>query len=200
MSNKYRSSTLYLFCPRAFKTRLDWALSNLVYWKLSLPIAGGLELDHLQGSFQPKPFSNGSPSHKRAWGSTSMPTGLPPQSNACSPSPRNPQKQPFLKDFHQPQAYHPGHWQDPADCQLPRHRSRWKTWHFCQALRPSFFSIPTFLSSASALSELPFSLKTTHCHGNIASYKVVKQTQRYVSPLLCTPLPAILINRPGLCL
>lgn len=56
MSNKYRSSTLYLFCPRAFKTRLDWALSNLVYWKLSLPIAGGLELDHLQGSFQPKPF------------------------------------------------------------------------------------------------------------------------------------------------
>ena len=30
-----------------FKTRLDGALSNLVYWQVSLPMAGGLELDDL---------------------------------------------------------------------------------------------------------------------------------------------------------
>ena len=29
------------------KARLDGALSNLVYWKVSLPMAGGLELDDL---------------------------------------------------------------------------------------------------------------------------------------------------------
>jgi len=30
-----------------FKARLDAALSNLAYWKVSLPMAGGLELDDL---------------------------------------------------------------------------------------------------------------------------------------------------------
>jgi len=35
-----------------FKARLDGALSNLVWWKMSLPMAQGLEL----GPFQPKPF------------------------------------------------------------------------------------------------------------------------------------------------
>jgi len=30
-----------------FKARLDEALSNLVQWKVSLPVAGGLELDDL---------------------------------------------------------------------------------------------------------------------------------------------------------
>ena len=30
-----------------FKARLDGALSNRVYWKVSLPMAGGLELDDL---------------------------------------------------------------------------------------------------------------------------------------------------------
>jgi len=39
-----------------FKARLDGSLSNLVYWEMSLPIAGGLELDDLKGPFQPKPF------------------------------------------------------------------------------------------------------------------------------------------------
>ena len=34
----------------AFKVRLDGALSNLVWWKMSLLMAGGLE------PFQPKPF------------------------------------------------------------------------------------------------------------------------------------------------
>ena len=29
------------------KARLDGALSNLVQWKVSLPVAGGLELDGL---------------------------------------------------------------------------------------------------------------------------------------------------------
>jgi len=35
---------------------LDGAWSNLVWWKVSLPMAGGLELDDLSGPFQPKPF------------------------------------------------------------------------------------------------------------------------------------------------
>jgi len=39
-----------------FKARLDGALSNLVWWKMSLLIAGGLEPGDLQGPFQPKPF------------------------------------------------------------------------------------------------------------------------------------------------
>ena len=30
-----------------FKARLDGALSNLAQWKVSLPMAGGLELDDL---------------------------------------------------------------------------------------------------------------------------------------------------------
>jgi len=30
-----------------FKARLDAALSNLLYWKVSLPMAGGLERDEL---------------------------------------------------------------------------------------------------------------------------------------------------------
>jgi len=33
-----------------FKARLDGALSNLVYWKVSLPMAWGLELDDLERS------------------------------------------------------------------------------------------------------------------------------------------------------
>jgi len=39
-----------------FKARLDGALSTLVWWKMSLLMAGGLELDDLQSPFQPKPF------------------------------------------------------------------------------------------------------------------------------------------------
>jgi len=31
----------------AFKVRLGGVLSNLIYWKVSLPIAGGVELDDL---------------------------------------------------------------------------------------------------------------------------------------------------------
>jgi len=38
------------------KARLDGALSNLVWWKVSLLMAGGLEPDELSGPFQPKPF------------------------------------------------------------------------------------------------------------------------------------------------
>ena len=39
-----------------FKARLDGALNSLVWWKVSLPMAGGLEPDDLQGPFQPKLF------------------------------------------------------------------------------------------------------------------------------------------------
>ena len=37
-----------------FKTRLDGALSNLVWWEVSLPITEGLDLDNLKDSFQLK--------------------------------------------------------------------------------------------------------------------------------------------------
>lgn len=39
-----------------FKVALDGDLSNLVYRKLFLPMAGGLEPDDHQGPFQPKAF------------------------------------------------------------------------------------------------------------------------------------------------
>jgi len=42
--------------PAVFKARLDGALSNLVWWKMSLLMAGGLEPDDLQDPFQHKPF------------------------------------------------------------------------------------------------------------------------------------------------
>jgi len=38
------------------KARLDGALSNLGWWKMSLLMAGELEPDDLEGAFQPKPF------------------------------------------------------------------------------------------------------------------------------------------------
>lgn len=37
-------------------TRLDRALNNLIQWKVSQPITGGLELDDLEGPFQLKPI------------------------------------------------------------------------------------------------------------------------------------------------
>jgi len=36
------------------KARLDGALSTLGWWEGSLPVAGGLEPDGLQGPFQPE--------------------------------------------------------------------------------------------------------------------------------------------------
>ena len=39
-----------------FKARLDVDLSNLVWWKVALPMAGRLEPDDLQGPLQPKSF------------------------------------------------------------------------------------------------------------------------------------------------
>ena len=36
------------------QVKLDGALSNLIWWEVSLPIAGGLELGDLKGPFQPK--------------------------------------------------------------------------------------------------------------------------------------------------
>ena len=39
-----------------FKARLNGALSNLVWWKMSLSMAGRLKLDDVSGPFQPKPF------------------------------------------------------------------------------------------------------------------------------------------------
>lgn len=38
------------------KARIGGALSDLILWKLSLPMAGGMELDELLCPFQPKPF------------------------------------------------------------------------------------------------------------------------------------------------
>ena len=40
----------------AFKARLDVALGSLVWWLVTLHIAGGLKLDDHCGPFQPRPF------------------------------------------------------------------------------------------------------------------------------------------------
>jgi len=40
----------------AFKVRLDVALGSLVWWLVTLHIAGGLKLGDHCGSFQPRPF------------------------------------------------------------------------------------------------------------------------------------------------
>ena len=40
----------------AFKASLDVALGSLVWWLVTLHIAGGLELDKHCGPFQPRPF------------------------------------------------------------------------------------------------------------------------------------------------
>jgi len=40
----------------AFKARLDVALGSLVWWLVTLHIAGGLKLDDRCGPFQPRPL------------------------------------------------------------------------------------------------------------------------------------------------
>jgi len=40
----------------AFKARLDVALCSLVWWLVTLHIAGGLRLEDHCGPFQPRPF------------------------------------------------------------------------------------------------------------------------------------------------
>ena len=40
----------------AFKARLNVALGSLVWWLVTLHIAGGLKLDDHCGPFQPRPF------------------------------------------------------------------------------------------------------------------------------------------------
>jgi len=40
----------------AFKARLDVALGSLVWWLVTLHIAGGLKLNNHCGPFQPRPF------------------------------------------------------------------------------------------------------------------------------------------------
>jgi len=41
------SDKWWMLLPEMLQVRLDGALSNLVWWKVSLPVAGGLELDDL---------------------------------------------------------------------------------------------------------------------------------------------------------
>ena len=40
----------------AFKARLDVALGSLVWWLVTLHIAGGLKFNDLRGPFQPRPL------------------------------------------------------------------------------------------------------------------------------------------------
>ena len=51
----------------AFKARLDVALSSLVWWLVTLHIAGGLEQDGHCGPFQPRPFYDSMIPGKSAW-------------------------------------------------------------------------------------------------------------------------------------
>jgi len=45
--NRLPREAVDAFSLAVFKARLDGALSNLVWWKMSLPKAGGLESDNL---------------------------------------------------------------------------------------------------------------------------------------------------------
>jgi len=54
--NRLPREAVHALSLKAFKARLDGALSNLVWWKMSLLMAGGLEPDDLQGPFQPLPL------------------------------------------------------------------------------------------------------------------------------------------------
>ena len=54
--NRLHSEVVNAPSLEAFKARLHGAENNLVYWELSLPIAGGLELNDFKGPFQPNPF------------------------------------------------------------------------------------------------------------------------------------------------
>ena len=54
--NRLPSEAVDVPSLETFKARLDGTVSNLVWWEVSLPIAGGLELHDLKGLFQPKPF------------------------------------------------------------------------------------------------------------------------------------------------
>jgi len=54
--NRLPSEVVNVPSLEAFQARLDGALSNLIKRQVTLPIAGGLELDYLKSPFQPKPF------------------------------------------------------------------------------------------------------------------------------------------------
>ena len=42
----------------AFKARLDVTLGSLIWWLVTLHVAGGLKLDDHCDSFQPRPFND----------------------------------------------------------------------------------------------------------------------------------------------
>jgi len=54
--NRLSKEVLDALSLDAFKARLDVALGSLVYWLVTLPMAGGLKVDAHCGPFQPKPF------------------------------------------------------------------------------------------------------------------------------------------------
>jgi len=58
----------------AFKARLDVALDSLVWWLVTLHIAGGLKLDDHCGPFQPRPFYD-SGTDLQAFHTNSTPAG-----------------------------------------------------------------------------------------------------------------------------
>jgi len=41
---------------KTFKARMNVALGSMVWWLVTLPVAGGLKLDNHCGPFQPRPF------------------------------------------------------------------------------------------------------------------------------------------------
>lgn len=54
--NMFSRETVDAPSVEVFKAGLDGALDSIIYWKVSLPVAGVLELDGLYGPFQPKLF------------------------------------------------------------------------------------------------------------------------------------------------
>ena len=61
----------------AFKARLDVALGSLVWWLVTLHIAGRLKLDDHCGPFQPRPFYDSMKMYLHCL-NVILPTALPP--------------------------------------------------------------------------------------------------------------------------
>ena len=85
--NRLPSEAVDVPSLETFKARLDGTVSNLVWWEVSLPIAGGLELHDLKGLFQPKPFYHSTVSGCKITLHTLAASAEALQLHGCPPAP-----------------------------------------------------------------------------------------------------------------
>jgi len=100
-----------------FKARLDGALSNLVWWKMFLLTAGGLDLDDLSGPFQPLPLYDSIFKVSQKWCQMSR-TAATKDTGVSLPGHHTRAEVPLTP----PSAPGPTHWPSPSALT----RSRWQ--------------------------------------------------------------------------